>query len=55
MVMGKGRGEEFRLPDGKLLKLGSERYWAPEILFNPELVGLEDMGVHQVRVTGGRV
>lgn len=29
-------------------QLGSERYWAPEILFNPELIGSEDPGVPQV-------
>ncbi|KAG7575323.1 hypothetical protein FFLO_00487 [Filobasidium floriforme] len=45
-----GRTEEFRLPDGKVIQLGSERYWAPEILFNPELIGMEDPGVHQVIV-----
>lgn len=31
-------------------QLGPERFRAPEILFNPELVGLEDAGVHQVVV-----
>lgn len=29
-------------------KLGAERFLAPEILFNPELVGQEYPGVHQV-------
>ncbi|KAJ9107235.1 hypothetical protein QFC20_003770 [Naganishia adeliensis] len=42
-----GKTEEFRLPDGKVIQLGSERYWAPEILFNPELIGSEDPGVPQ--------
>lgn len=32
------------------LKLGPERFRAPEILFNPELIGQEDAGVHQVVV-----
>jgi centractin len=61
-----GRPEEFRLPDGnvvqvssdtmfddlslKMLQLGSERFRAPEILFNPELIGQEYAGVHQVVV-----
>lgn len=31
-------------------QLGPERHRAPELLFNPELVGLEDAGVHQVVV-----
>lgn len=32
------------------LQLGPERFRAPEILFNPEIVGEEDAGVHQVVV-----
>lgn len=45
-----GRGEEFRLPDGNVVQLGPERFRAPEILFNPELIGQEYAGVHQVVV-----
>ena len=45
-----GRMEEFRLPDGSTVQLGNERFKAPEILFNPEQVGLEYTGVHQVVV-----
>ncbi|GJJ09677.1 Actin-2 [Clathrus columnatus] len=41
---------EFRLPDGNTIALGQERFRAPELLFNPELVGLEYSGVHQVVV-----
>ncbi|KAN0063257.1 Centractin [Thecaphora frezii] len=40
--------DEFRLPDGNAVKLGPERFRAPEILFNPELRGLECPGVHQI-------
>ena len=32
------------------LQLGSERFRAPEILFDPELIGQEYAGVHQVIV-----
>jgi len=32
------------------LQLGAERFRAPEILFNPELIGEEYAGVHQVVV-----
>ena len=62
----QGRSEEFRLPDGNTIqvggrmftmsladrsrKLGPERFRAPEILFNPELIGEEYAGVHQVVV-----
>ncbi|WWC89472.1 actin-2 [Kwoniella dendrophila CBS 6074] len=45
-----GSWEEFRLPDGKIIQLGVERFLAPEILFNPELIGQEYPGVHQVIV-----
>jgi actin-related protein len=39
------------LPDGTTLKLGAERSKAPEILFNPSLIGLEYPGIHEM-VTG---
>jgi len=39
---------EYTLPDGNILKLGQERFRAPEALFTPELIGAEDVGSHQV-------
>lgn len=42
---------EYRMPDGTILKLGSERSKAPEILFKPELIGLEYPGVHEMVVS----
>jgi centractin len=36
--------------DQTLVQLGPERFRAAEILFNPEIIGLEDAGVHQVVV-----
>ncbi|KAM0748454.1 actin-like protein [Meredithblackwellia eburnea MCA 4105] len=45
---GGGRTEDYRLPDGNVIRLGPERHRAPELLFTPELVGLEYSGVHQV-------
>ena len=33
-----------------MVQLGTERFLAPEILFNPELIGQEYPGVHQVIV-----
>ncbi|KAI9217389.1 actin-2, partial [Blastocladiella britannica] len=42
--------DEFILPDGRVVKLGAERFKAPEILFNPDIVGLEYPGLHQVVV-----
>jgi len=43
-----GRSAEYILPDGKPIKLGSERFCAPEILFSPEIIGLEYPGLPQV-------
>ncbi|KAH6563701.1 hypothetical protein BASA50_008039 [Batrachochytrium salamandrivorans] len=42
------RSDAFVLPDGRTIKLGSERFKAPEILFSPDLVGQEYPGVHHV-------
>lgn len=41
---------EYTLPDGRKIKLGAERFRAPEILFEPELIGSEYQGVHQLVV-----
>ncbi|ODQ54918.1 actin-2 [Saitoella complicata NRRL Y-17804] len=38
---GKQLGEEYRLPDGQSIRLGAERFRAPEILFDPSLLSLE--------------
>ncbi|KAG8946153.1 Actin-2 [Tulasnella sp. 424] len=45
-----GKWEDFRLPDGNSVRLGAEKFRAPEILFNPEIIGMEYAGVHQVIV-----
>lgn len=39
---------DYLLPDGNRIKIGAERFRAPEILFDPELIGLEYTGVHQM-------
>lgn len=39
---------DYTLPDGNKIKLGAERFRAPEILFDPEIIGLEYPGVHQM-------
>ncbi|KAI1608743.1 actin-like protein [Exophiala viscosa] len=44
------RDIEYVLPDGQKIKLGAERFRAPEILFEPDLIGLEYPGVHQMVV-----
>mmetsp|Transcript_4173 Transcript_4173/g.6179 ORF Transcript_4173/g.6179 Transcript_4173/m.6179 type:complete len:376 (-) Transcript_4173:79-1206(-) len=37
----------YKLPDGKWMTIGQERYRAPEVMFKPELIGLEYPGVHE--------
>jgi centractin len=50
------REVQYELPDGSKIKIGAERFRAPEILFDPELIGLEYPGVHQMVIDSiGRV
>ncbi|RLV90490.1 hypothetical protein JA1_004526 [Spathaspora sp. JA1] len=38
----------YKLPDGHSIQLGVERFRAPEILFNPQLIGDESPGIHEL-------
>ena len=38
------------MPDNNEIELGSELFEAPEVLFNPEIIGLEYAGVPQTLV-----
>jgi actin-related protein 2 len=38
----------YELPDGRVIKLGAERYEAPEVLFQPSLMDVESPGVHEM-------
>lgn len=38
----------YKLPDGHSLTLGVEQFRAPEILFNPQLIGDESPGIHEL-------
>ncbi|KAJ6218388.1 hypothetical protein RDWZM_009545 [Blomia tropicalis] len=45
-----GRGQQqnikaFKLPDGRKVKLGPERYRCAEALFNPSIIGLDHYGI----------
>ncbi|CAD7929153.1 unnamed protein product [Amoebophrya sp. A120] len=37
----------YKLPDGQTINLAAERFRAPELLFQPNLIGLEYPGVHE--------
>lgn len=40
--------ESYTLPDGRVIKVGSERFEAPECLFQPHLIGLEQPGIAEM-------
>lgn len=37
----------YELPDGQVIKVGSERFRCPELLFKPSLAGIECQGMHE--------
>jgi actin len=37
---------QYELPDGQVITVGAERFRAPEVLFQPSLIGMEQDGVH---------
>eukprot|EP00894_Picocystis_sp_ML_P002524 jgi/Pico_ML_1/53041/g3660.t1 len=37
--------KDFELPDGQTITVGSERFRCPEVLFQPQLIGLEHAGI----------
>jgi len=41
---------QYKLPDGTTIQIGAEKFRAPEVLFNPSLLGLEYVGIHQCLV-----
>ncbi|KAF7289681.1 hypothetical protein HMN09_01330900 [Mycena chlorophos] len=38
--------KNYELPDGNVITIGSERFRAPEALFQPDMMGLEQPGIH---------
>lgn len=40
--------ESYTLPDGRIIKVGSERFEAPECMFQPHLVDVEQPGVAEL-------
>ena len=40
----------YQLPDGSFISLESERFQAPELLFHPDIIGLESKGIHDCLV-----
>jgi len=40
--------KQYELPDGQVITITNERFRAPEILFQPSLIGQESEGVHKL-------
>lgn len=38
----------FQLPDGRVIKVGGERFAAPEALFQPHLINVEAQGIAEM-------
>lgn len=40
--------ESYTLPDGRVIRVGAERFTAPEAMFNPSLLGVEAPGLAEM-------
>jgi actin-related protein 2 len=40
--------QSYTLPDGRVIRLGPERFMAPEALFRPQLVDVEAPGIAEM-------
>jgi centractin len=47
---GEVDAQDYKLPDGSKVRIQAERYRAPEVLFQPHLIGLEYTGVHETLI-----
>jgi actin len=40
--------QNYELPDGQVITVGSERFRCPEVMFKPNFIGLESEGIHKL-------
>ncbi|KAM9987799.1 hypothetical protein ACTFIZ_003152 [Dictyostelium cf. discoideum] len=40
--------KSYKLPDGKVITIGNERFVCPEALFQPSFIGMDYPGIHEV-------
>jgi actin-related protein len=40
--------KSYELPDGQVITIGNERFRAPEVLFQPSFIGVEQAGIHSL-------
>jgi len=43
--------QNYELPDGQVITIGAERFRAPDALFQPQFLGLEQEGIHKLTFT----
>jgi actin beta/gamma 1 len=43
--------QNYELPDGQVITIGAERFRAPEVLFQPNFIGLDQEGIHKLTFT----
>merc|ERR550537_1118726 len=39
--------KQYELPDGQVITIANERFRCPEVLFNPAIIGMESVGIHE--------
>ena len=40
--------KKYELPDGEVITIGSERFRSSEILFKPNIIGIDQQGIHKL-------
>jgi len=40
--------KSYELPDGNVITIGNERFRCPEVLFQPQFIGMESDGIHEI-------
>jgi len=40
--------KQYELPDGNIITVGNERFRCPEVLFQPNMIGKEENGIHRL-------
>merc|ERR1712079_931620 len=40
--------KNYELPDGQVITIGNERFRCPEVLFQPNFIGKEQLGIHRL-------
>ncbi|MCO5573595.1 hypothetical protein L7F22_027367 [Adiantum nelumboides] len=39
--------KSYELPDGQVITIGAKRFRCPEVIFQPSLIGMEAVGIHE--------